>query len=428
MKAWAGPVNLQLTPGTQSVCAVGGTVDISLRVISQDSMPDAISAIGLCLDWDETKLELLGILDDADSPYAWLFNYFPDDRTIDRLNADLSSTAFSSEVECASDLDCSVSFCDVDVGCSNDGDCRPETFCDLDSNNCPPLSGCCDQSYCFFSGFPFNDGNVLYEAWSQLFTDPALATAGPNGLLVTKFRFRVLATGSSQVRILPACGATTITRVLDGNTPNLSICCSGGAGQGTILNPPATVNVGSLPSPSSSVTGPRRFSITPGAGSTQVALKVKGVSSNVDPPCVDHFVRADGTLGTTAVFRTGTQWGTVNVNDQRIIPSRTLNPDGSGGIVPTSYSVEVNCGTSSTSPINVSMPLWCDFNDDGNVDLGDILIALDGFSAPPGLYELNVDVMPCSGPDGSIDLGEILAVLDAFSGLSYTAVCGTLCP
>jgi hypothetical protein len=74
------------------------------------------------------------------------------------------------------------------------------------------------------------------------------------------------------------------------------------------------------------------------------------------------------------------------------------------------------------------MPLWCDFNDDGNVDLGDILIALDGFSAPPGLYELNVDVMPCSGPDGSIDLGEILAVLDAFSGLSYTAVCGTLCP
>ncbi len=377
-------------------------------------------------------LELLGILDDADSPYSWLLNLFPDDRAVDGLNCDRNcggTCSFWSEQTCSSDLQCPASECNLGVGCSNDGDCRDETFCDLTDNGCSPLPGCCDQAFCDFTGFPCNDGDLLYEAWSQVFVDPAVCTPGPNGLLVTKLRFRVLATGSSQVRISPFCGVFTLSQVFDGNTPNLPVCCGGGATsppQGVILNPPATVTVGSLPTPTTAAEGSRYLRITPGAGTTQVALKVKGTSSNVS--CVDHFVKADGTLGTTAVFRTGTQWGTVHVRDRRIIPSRTQNPDGTGPIVRTKYSVEVNCGTSSTAPQNVDMWLHGDLNGDDAVDLADILLVLDAFSAGPGTPLYHADMMPCDAPGDGVDLAEILVVLDAFAGIQYAAICPPTCP
>jgi subtilisin family serine protease/subtilisin-like proprotein convertase family protein len=51
---------------------------------------------------------------------------------------------------------------------------------------------------------------------------------------------------------------------------------------------------------------------------------------------------------------------------------------------------------------------------DGNVDVGDVLCSLDGFS-DPALCPSG-DIAPCGG-DGNFDVGDVLAVLDSFAGI-----------
>ena len=83
-----------------------------------------------------------------------------------------------------------------------------------------------------FSGFPddhqldglnntWNDGNALYEALAQL---GQAAYATPQGLLVTKLRFRKLHVGTpTTVAMLPSYGQYTHTVVYDGVVPGLAI-------------------------------------------------------------------------------------------------------------------------------------------------------------------------------------------------------------
>jgi hypothetical protein len=55
-----------------------------------------------------------------------------------------------------------------------------------------------------------------------------------------------------------------------------------------------------------------------------------------------------------------------------------------------------------------------DVNEDGLVDVDDILCALNGFANPsscPGS-----DIMPCAGGDSMIDLTDIMSLMDAFTG------------
>lgn len=63
--------------------------------------------------------------------------------------------------------------------------------------------------------------------------------------------------------------------------------------------------------------------------------------------------------------------------------------------------------------------MFGDVNNDGEVDIFDILCVLDGFAGtfnPPCTFS-NVNLAPCE-PDEVIDIFDILAVLDAFSGVN----------
>ncbi len=223
-----GTVDLQLRPSSQTAC-VGEIVNISLHAISVDGTPDAVSALSVVLNWDPAALELVGLRDDADSPYPWLVSFFPDDREVDRLNNDRfapGSTpgSFWSEQLCPNHMQCQApGICNLNQACWDDSQCRPETFCN-ESLSCFGLF-CCDASFCSYTGLPLNDGTLLYQAWSQLFDPPgpAMATPGPDGLLVTKFRFKVLAPGTSQVSIVPSGGPNTFTVVYDSSAPPIEL-------------------------------------------------------------------------------------------------------------------------------------------------------------------------------------------------------------
>jgi hypothetical protein len=149
----------------------------------------------------------------------------------------------------------------------------------------------------------------------------------------------------------------------------------------------------------------------------QIALRVKGVSPDVT--CVDHFVQLDGTLGTTAVFRTGTQWGSINVKDTRIAPGKQ-------------YRVTADCGSSASAPVHVTTWPFGDTDNNLIVDLDDILHVLDafvGFYFPPATFE-SCNLFPCEGIASleTIDLDDILAILDAFTGVEHEQLCGPVCP
>ncbi|NOT02017.1 MAG: hypothetical protein HOP29_15490 [Phycisphaerales bacterium] len=72
------------------------------------------------------------------------------------------------------------------------------------------------------------------------------------------------------------------------------------------------------------------------------------------------------------------------------------------------------------SAVCVTTPkIYGDVNNDGSVDIFDILCVLDGFAGVfTGCSMNDVDIVPCEAPDGTIDVFDILGVLDAFAGSS----------
>ena len=64
--------------------------------------------------------------------------------------------------------------------------------------------------------------------------------------------------------------------------------------------------------------------------------------------------------------------------------------------------------------------LFGDVDDDGRVDLDDVLCVLNGFAQSYTNCPLAfVDIVPCGGGDGVVDIDDVNAVLDAFSGLAH---------
>lgn len=93
-------------------------------------------------------------------------------------------------------------------------------------NDCPTQTTGGDgiNGPCPFTGFPGNDGTALYTAFDQLLPCPPSNTSIPacvptNGLLVTRFRFRALSGGQSNLSFLPCAGATTKTSVTSAVSP-----------------------------------------------------------------------------------------------------------------------------------------------------------------------------------------------------------------
>ena len=156
-----GDVNLELRT-TSDVIQVGETVEVGLYAVSSDGSDQGMAAMDVIVVWDPAVLRLIGKRDDG--PYAWMMSYFPNDSQLDGLNAD----------------------------------CGADVFCSL------------------YTGLPFNDGDMMYEAVAPFALDPApIATA--EGLLVTTLLFQAEGrTPATELRILPSVGIhASTTKVID---------------------------------------------------------------------------------------------------------------------------------------------------------------------------------------------------------------------
>jgi hypothetical protein len=123
--------------------------------------------------------------------------------------------------------------------------------------------------------------------------------------------------------------------------------------------------------------------------------------------CIDGYIQADGSLGADPVFQTPAVWGAVSVRGSKIL-SDTL------------YQVRTVCGTPEalvhSSATGARTWLLADANNNGAVDLDDVLLTLAAFSGGIDPQDLpTVDSAPCA-PDGAVDLDDLLTALTAFAG------------
>lgn len=128
-------------------------------------------------------------------------------------------------------------------------------------------------------------------------------------------------------------------------------------------------------------------------------------------PCLSRYLDEHGTIVDEPVFLPPTDWGTVLVTGQDIIPSAADHP--------TVYEIRAICDPvdqDSTDAAQAIPYVWGDVNNDLTVDSFDILCVLDGFQGTfLNCSFIAVNLTPCI-PDGVINLFDILAVLDAFIG------------
>jgi hypothetical protein len=338
---------------------VGQVVEIGLYVVADGLEEDQhpIQNLWVVLEWDPSRLKLLGKVDPCDSvdpcfvcpvgEYNWYTSMFPDDCNLDGLNAP----------------------CDGD----------PETP-------------------------PDNDGNARYEAWAQWTgecpEDPLEAYATHAGVLVTLFQFEVLSPGLTQVSLAdradchphaagcepryccnePTCDecSFTITTVVGGPV-------SGGILTGS-RGMPALVDISACPPPTVEVIGSRYVAVTPAPGVDPVGLYVTGVDPEV--ACIGEWAREEGllidgdvVLGSPA-WQLPDDWGTIHLAGANLWPvSMPRSPDD-----PTErwYNVQTDCspegepGTSLSDPVSFTLWYWGDANNDGSVDFSDIGATVDG--------------------------------------------------
>jgi len=166
--------------------------------------------------------------------------------------------------------------------------------------------------------------------------------------------------------------------------------------------------------PTVSAIGPRYLRVQVAASVTPVAIQVD--SMNPSLACLPKYVAADGTITASPVFRTQAQWGMVNVRGAEILPGVT-------------YEIRSDCRAIPTDPPNLSAPvsamtwIWGDIDNNGIVDVDDIVLVVDGFAGTFTDATLQqVDLMDCV-PNGTVDVDDIGAVLDAFAGLPLVCPC-----
>ena len=78
-----GEINLNWSPSAPIV-EPGETFQIGLLAVSADQTPASCSSISTILQWDPTKIELLGRINNG--PYTWQLSTFPNDSNQDGLN------------------------------------------------------------------------------------------------------------------------------------------------------------------------------------------------------------------------------------------------------------------------------------------------------------------------------------------------------
>jgi hypothetical protein len=153
--------------------------------------------------------------------------------------------------------------------------------------------------------------------------------------------------------------------------------------------------------------GSRYLLVTPPPGLPSVALRVEAAGL----PCMPKYVDATGDLVDEPVFRSSQDWGTVTVTARAIVPDATyeLRSDVRDPLEPQNLS----------GPTTATTWAWGDADNNGIVDLFDLVCVLDGFQDLFARCTLEGDDLRGDVPNGIIDLFDIVAVLDAFQALPY---------
>ncbi|NOT02728.1 MAG: hypothetical protein HOP29_19160 [Phycisphaerales bacterium] len=169
-----------------------------------------------------------------------------------------------------------------------------------------------------------------------------------------------------------------------------------------------TIEVAASPLPTATIAalGPRYLSVTPAPGSGPVALRLSGDQVDPDVACIAHYVQPDGSLQPTQFVQNADAWGTIVIRDDEVLP-------GAGFRMFAEYT-----GVPA-SPMAAFTYAWGDTNNDGGVDIFDILCVLDGFAGVFSQCTFHEVDLTGAVPDALIDIFDILAVLDAFSGAPY---------
>ncbi len=113
----------------------------------------------------------------------------------------------------------------------------------------------------------------------------------------------------------------------------------------------------------------------------------------------------------TPVFQSSASWGTIRVGDEEVVPL-------------TGYDVRSDVRLPA-EPVNLSVAattatwLWGDSNNNGSVNIFDIVCVLDGFQALFSQCTLYGDDLMGTVPNQAINIFDIVGVLDAFSGVPY---------
>lgn len=443
-------VNLRLVPSASSV-KVGDIFTVELFAKSGNIFEQPIQGIEAVLNWDPSLVELLGNEHDCaagstaepncfsceqtavggPTGHNWVTSTFPNDPTLDRLNAD----------------------------------CGPDTYCAV------------------FTGLPFNDGNAWYQSIKQFFCNGGIAPApaapvvdpAKGSLLVTRFIFEALAPGSAQISLEPVGACLTRQKIcLRGDVHSGEACetdsfcgvrncfggsngaacvggfCVGGSNAGGAcpggdfecpgdlcssvadcpgglcpvlcagcssqfcctpgvdncevcaftdtrvisgtsfavavtgtLGAPAEISILDCEPPSVVVDSSRYLNIIPPPGPDPVAIQVVGISSGVS--CVSKFVQNNGTLGNNPIYKTPAEWQgamTDAINDPT---DPTVHARGDELVAGETYSVRLDCnaaspGTDVSSDVQVTLWLFGDTDNNLDRNITDVLKILSGFS------------------------------------------------
>jgi len=374
----------------------GGVAELNLYAYSSDDSDQVFEAIDVILNWDETRLQFLGKRDPCQA----------------------CSGGANDDQLCADDADCPDGACALPDGCFED--CPAQTYgwhssffppdCGLDGLNAPCPGG------------PANDGDAFYQAFSQAFcgqeeSPPAMAPPlgdGSGGLHVTTFLFQpTISVGQGALVSIPLDqGEYTHTRVFGGTWGFPVLGFIGPAAQIIVSN--------ACDSPTVTALGCRYIGVTPAPASQQpVAIRVRGSSADAAVSCVVRYVQADGTLGSTAVYRTPVEWGTVPVRGAEIQPSK-------------SYRLQTDCaeppGTTLSNVVNVTLRPWGDATGTGlPITFQDISRVVDGFRGVAGISIEETDMVgPNCIPQRFVNFADISATADAFRGILFP--CSAPCP
>ncbi|MEK6677313.1 MAG: PQQ-dependent sugar dehydrogenase [Planctomycetota bacterium] len=158
--------------------------------------------------------------------------------------------------------------------------------------------------------------------------------------------------------------------------------------------------------------GSRYVEMSAAASTGRMALKIAGNGADPDVACMTRYVQADGTLGSTPVFKTPNAWGTVTVTGFDIRPD-------------TSYFAAAEClwGLSGDG----KMLTWIrgDLDHSNTVDVDDLIGMLEGFAGNFFFAFEAVSIGPCA-PDALIDLDDLQELLAAFA--NEVDLCPDPCP